>query len=100
MNALPTAPNGWVGQACLPVFVDYVAKGEFSALHLITTKSNPALVAAGADLPSGKFKVFETKYDRDSLSRSGALRGVHVLICTAGPSTSADALEALIGVGE
>lgn len=76
------APNGYLGGAHLPSFVNATKSGDFTKLVLVTSKESDVTKQAVADVP-GKVEVFAVDYSNKAALRS-AFDGVDVIVNSLG----------------
>jgi len=89
------SPNGWLGKAILPVFVEAAKSGEFAKLKIITSKESDEVKQA-ANAANGKVEVAVVDY-QDKSTLAAALKGVDIVINSMSTRDTAEAAnEALI----
>ncbi|KAF8315640.1 NAD(P)-binding protein [Clavulina sp. PMI_390] len=77
------APNGMVGKAFVPIFIEAVVEGEIAKLKLITSKETEILKEAVASAPSDKVELIVVDYKNKS-ALLAALQLTDVVVSTMG----------------
>ncbi|KAF8321666.1 NAD(P)-binding protein [Clavulina sp. PMI_390] len=77
------APNGMVGKAFIPIFVDAAIKGEIEKLKFITSKETAILKEAVTSASNGNVEFVVIDYT-DKRAFLAALQGVDIVVSTMG----------------